>query len=357
MKIFLENGLKVKAESLTPKVNHLDATFDLATGRYWPYRKPNSETLYISTSSNHPPNVIKQLPDSISRRISGLSCDIDTFNNAKPHYEDALKRSGYSTKLEYIPPPPPPPTEAEANQEQNAKRKRRRKKRQVIWFNPPYDKNDATNVAQRFLSLITKHFSRDRELKKLFNRNNVKVSYSCMPNMASIIKSHNTRILTPPQPARAKMCSCQRPGLNFENCPLKGICMTRCVVYRATVTAPQTPTKQYIGLAGNTFKERWYKHNDSMKAPKPEDGHTALSEYVWELREQGKQEEISWEILQKCVPYQCGSRRCDVCLSEKLQILLADPSVTLNKRSELIATCRHQNRYKYSNKSLRVNVT
>ena len=49
--IFLEHSLKVKAESLTPKVNHLDATFDMETCRYWPYRKPNSETLYIITSS------------------------------------------------------------------------------------------------------------------------------------------------------------------------------------------------------------------------------------------------------------------------------------------------------------------
>ena len=354
-RIFIRNGLKVKADSLTPKANHLDVTFDLTSGRYWPYRKPNSETLYVNTLSNHPPNVIKQIPDSIGRRISSLSCDQETFNNAKPHYEEALKRSGYKSTLNYTPPPPPPDPETEVNQ--NETRKRRRRKRQIIWFNPPFDKQVATNVAQRFLSLIDKHFSEDRDLKKLFNRNNVKVSYSCMPNMASIIKSHNSRILTPPPPTRAKACSCQRPGPNFENCPLKGVCMTESVIYRATVTAPNTPVKHYVGLAGNTFKERWYKHNDSMKAPKPETGHTGLSDYIWKLREQGKEGKISWEIVQKCVPYQCGSRRCDVCLSEKLHILLADQPTSLNKRSELVGACRHQQRYRHSNRALKMDAT
>ena len=89
-----------------------------------------------------------------------------------------------------------------------------------------------------------------------------------------------------------------------------------------------------------------------MKAPKPKDGHTGLSLYVWKLREEGKQEHISWEIVQKCVPYQCGSRRCDVCISEKLHILLADRSSSLNKKSELIGACRHQQRYRYSNRTL-----
>ena len=212
-------------------------------------------------------------------------------------------------------------------------------------------------MAHKFLSLIEKHFSDDEELKKLFNRNNVKVSYSCMPNMGSIIKSHNTRILTPPPPARAKTCNCQRPGPNSENCPLKGECITESVVYKATVTAPNTPAKHYVGLAGNSFKERWYQHKNSMKAPKPESGHTGLSDYVWKLREQGKKEEVSWEIIQKCVPYQCGSRRCDVCLSEKLHILLADPSTSLNKKSELVGACRHQQRYRHSNSALKMDVT
>ena len=50
-----------------------------------------------------------------------------------------------------------------------------------------------TNVAKRFLQLIDKHFPKGHALHKLFNRNTVKVSYSCMNNMASIISGHNAK--------------------------------------------------------------------------------------------------------------------------------------------------------------------
>ena len=82
-------------------VNYLDVTFDLTKGTYCPYRKPNDEPQYINTKSNHPPNIIKQLPASINRRISDNSCNEHEFNKAKPIYETAMKASGYSETLIY----------------------------------------------------------------------------------------------------------------------------------------------------------------------------------------------------------------------------------------------------------------
>ena len=49
-------------------VNYLDITLDLNTGTYKPYHKPNDETLYIHAKSNHPANILKQLPISIYTR-------------------------------------------------------------------------------------------------------------------------------------------------------------------------------------------------------------------------------------------------------------------------------------------------
>ena len=46
-----------------------------------------------------------------------------------------------------------------------------------------------------FLSLIDKHFPPHHKLHKLFNRNNVKISYSCLPNIKSIINAHNRKVL------------------------------------------------------------------------------------------------------------------------------------------------------------------
>ena len=73
-------GLKITVQSNLKVVNYLDVTLDLTTGKYYPYRKPDNNPLYINTNSNHPPSIIRQIPASISTRISGSSCDSDEFN-------------------------------------------------------------------------------------------------------------------------------------------------------------------------------------------------------------------------------------------------------------------------------------
>ena len=45
--------------------------------------------------------------------------------------------------------------------------------------------------------LTFKHFAAGRTPHKSLNRNNLKVSYSCMENMADIIKRHNNNVLSP----------------------------------------------------------------------------------------------------------------------------------------------------------------
>ena len=47
-----------------------------------------------------------------------------------------------------------------------------------------------------FLSLIDKYFVPHHNLHKLFNQSNVKISYSCLPNIKSVINKHNRKIYT-----------------------------------------------------------------------------------------------------------------------------------------------------------------
>ena len=47
---------------------------------------------------------------------------------------------------------------------------------------PPFNIKMATNVAKTFLTLIDKHFPKNKKLSKFFNRNTIKVIYSCLPN-------------------------------------------------------------------------------------------------------------------------------------------------------------------------------
>ena len=63
---FKNHRLKITIQTNLKIVNYLDVTFNLTDGSYYPYRKPNNLPQYINIKSNHPPNIIKQLPASIN---------------------------------------------------------------------------------------------------------------------------------------------------------------------------------------------------------------------------------------------------------------------------------------------------
>ena len=69
--------------------------------KFFPYRKPNDHPLYINNQSNHPPSIRKQLPEMINDRISKLSHNQDSFDQASPLYTEALKNSGYKASMKY----------------------------------------------------------------------------------------------------------------------------------------------------------------------------------------------------------------------------------------------------------------
>ena len=332
IKSFQELGLRITIQANLKIVNFLDVTFNLCNGKYYPYRKPNDKPLYINRLSNHPPSILRQLPASISRRLTDISCDEDVFQEAAPLYNTALKESGFKEDVEYV--------ASRKTMEPVAKRKRARR---VTWFNPPYSKSVMTRVGQRFLKLVDKHFPVGSKLHKVFNRSTVKVSYSCMPNMANIIKRHNARIRGEQQGGdnQPRYCNCRIP----EQCPLSGRCLTNNIVYKATVdTNGDRAPKVYIGSTETPFKQRYANHLTSFRHEKHE-SRTELSKYIWKLKREGNIFRVSWDILKRAPAYSCLSKRCDLCLTEKLMISSADKPTLLNKRSELVSKCRHQNKF------------
>ena len=115
----------------------MDVTFNLNDGSYRPYQKPDNIIQYIHVESNHPPNIIKQIPKTIEKRLSQLSSSEEIFNESAPFYEDKLQQSGYQQKLKYNP----------ANTEIHNKRNH---KRNIIWFNPPFSRNVSTKIGKYF---------------------------------------------------------------------------------------------------------------------------------------------------------------------------------------------------------------
>ena len=90
IKIFKDIGFGIDIETNSKVVDFLDITFNLNNGIYKPYKKPNDRLLYINKSSNHPPQIINQLPKIISDRLSRNSSNKEVFNTAKGEYEEAI---------------------------------------------------------------------------------------------------------------------------------------------------------------------------------------------------------------------------------------------------------------------------
>ena len=222
--IFTNLGLKLTISAGMKTVDFLDVTLHLSTGKYQPYRKPNNKPVYVHQLSNHPPAIIQQLPKTISRRLTDISSDRHIFEESAPAYNDALRESGYVERVEYM----------EERKEETGRRKKNRR-RNITWYNPPFSKNVATDIAHKFLRLLDTHFPHGCRLRQIFNRNNVKVSYSCMPNMSAIVKSHNNHVQrkrqTQDKNVRDKRCNCR----DKSTCPMDGDCQVRCIVYKATV--------------------------------------------------------------------------------------------------------------------------
>ena len=84
-------------------VNFLDVTLDLTIERFKPYSKPRTTPLYVHSKSNHPPNIIRNIPEAINKRLSEISSDEDAFNEAAPPYQEALCKSGYAYHLRFNP--------------------------------------------------------------------------------------------------------------------------------------------------------------------------------------------------------------------------------------------------------------
>ena len=321
--IFKKYGLSITVETNLNATDFLDVTLDLPSGNFWPYRKKNSNLLYINKQSNHPPTVIKQVPSMINNRIASISSNKVEFEKSKRVYEEALKKSGYTVNMKY----------------DIKKKNRRNRGRKVTWFNPPYSRNVKTNVGKIFLALINKHFPTHHKYHKIFNRYNVKVSYCCVSNMEDKIRRHNTRILNGGKTNDVKPCNCQVK----EECPLGGKCRIESVVYQATVKT-EKEEKCYVGLCATEFKTRFNNHATSFRK-KEKRKATELSNYIWNLKDERKSFDVSWSILAKAAAYRNGGRQCDLCQTEKFIIATANRKSLLNKRSELVSKCRHINKY------------
>ena len=325
IKVFKVCEPKITIKGDLHVVNFLDITLNLHNNTCKPYRKPENHPVYINKNFNHPKIILRELSKSVSKRLSDMSSKKEIFQKATPIYFEALKKSGFNESLVFIP---------ETNTSDNISKKQR--KRKIIWFNRPFSLSVKTNIGRTFLKLLTQNFPKSNVLHNIFNNNKVKVSYSCMSNLSSIISSHNKILLRPRITEYG--CNCR----TTENFPLQNHCVTPNIICRADVgNNANKGTKIYFGLAETYFKAEFANHNKDFNHGQYKKS-TELSKYIWLLKEDKITSRIRWKIVEKVY----GRRKinyCPLCLAEKLHLIeYFNDNQILNKKNEFISGCRYQ---------------
>ena len=336
--IFRVNGLKVIVTANLEATDFLDIFLDLRAETHRVFTKEGDIPNYVHSQSNHPPNVLKNIGPAVNKRLSMLSSDEGLFNQATPLYQDALRRSKYDQELKFS---------MEPVVEEGQRRKVGRK-RQVIWWNPPFSINVKTNIGGRFLALIDRCFPKGGPMAKIFNRSNLKISYSTCPNMKQIISAHNRKVLEdskPPVPEEEKPRTCNCPAAKREagECPLQGKCLDSNVVYQAEVVETkvdgEVKVETYVGST-TEFKPRLRNHDKSFKHERYKH-ETVLSSHIWECKARGSGYTVAWKVLDRGQPFNPVTKVCKLCVREKFYIIRKPQLASLNHRKEIGAHCPH----------------
>ena len=108
-------------------------------------------------------------------------------------------------------------------------------------------------------------------------------------------------------------------------------------MYKATLTLTQDnyQHKIYYGITETKFKQQYANHIKSFTHEKHQ-SDTELSS----IKNNNYTPNVIWEILGQHEMYNPNTKRCSLCLKEKLEIARYKGR-NLNKRSELVNKCRH----------------
>ena len=103
-KLFKKYQLNLDIKCNLKIVDYLDISFDLNSGIFKPFNKPNNKPLYINASSNHPPSLLRQIPKSVSKRITANCCnEEDIFCKSAPFYNSILQDCEFNENIKYCP--------------------------------------------------------------------------------------------------------------------------------------------------------------------------------------------------------------------------------------------------------------
>ena len=95
-------GLRTTVKSLLMITHYLNVELNLNDISYMPYRKQNSNIMYINKNSSHPKNLIKQIPNIINDRLNKRSSTEENFLKVKSNklWKNAVIKKKFNIKTE-----------------------------------------------------------------------------------------------------------------------------------------------------------------------------------------------------------------------------------------------------------------
>ena len=121
--------------------------------------------------------------------------------------------------------------------------------------------------------------------------------------------------------------------------------MTGKVVYKAEVETNdgfnELSTKFNVGISEKEFTSKYNNHTMSFRN-RTHENDSKLPKFIWNLKDQNKEFHIQWSIFKKY----SRSKSCKFCLLKKPVISnFKEKERLLNKWSDLVLKCKHENKY------------
>ena len=136
-----------------------------------------------------------------------------------------------------------------------------------------------------------------------------------MPNIKTKINAHNKEILRNTPSKNGKHCNCQQK----ENCSMNGACLKESLVYYTTISCNDKNYKPKL-YKGTSFKKHYSNHKKSFNVPLYKHDTKLSTEYC-NLKTKQLNQQISWKIEEIYNFYNPTPKHCNLCLTEKLEIL------------------------------------
>ena len=132
----------------------------------------------------------------------------------------------------------------------------------------------------------------------------------------------------------------------ISQCPLQQKFLRNNILYQANITPldENSESKVYYGIWETKFQLRYTNHKKSLNH-RNRKSDTELSNEFWRIKDNKHNANITWEILGRHQAYNTSSKRCSLCLNEKLKIALHRNNNMLNRRTEMLNKCRNKNKY------------